>query len=90
VDEPRNPKVHLLYSLGLFAMGEYRGAAMESHAVVALGKTPDWPTVYGFYGNVDPYTTQLRKLEKYGPRQSVVAGRAFLARHSLPHDWPPG
>ena len=29
VDEPRNPRTHLLYSLGMFALGEYRGAAME-------------------------------------------------------------
>ena len=84
VDEPRNPKTHLLYSLGMFAMGEYRGAAMESHAVVALGKTPDWPTVYEFYGNVEPYTTQLRALEKYvHDNPSSPEGRFLLGFHYL-------
>jgi hypothetical protein len=65
VDEPRNPKTHLLYSLGMFATGEYGGAAMEAHAVIALGKTPDWPAVFQLYGNIEPYTTQLRTLETY-------------------------
>jgi tetratricopeptide (TPR) repeat protein len=65
IDDPRNPDVHLLLSLGLFAMGEYRGAAMEAHAVASLGKTPDWAKVYEIYGNADTYTDQLRALEKY-------------------------
>jgi hypothetical protein len=29
-----------------------------------MGKTPDWATVYGFYDKVEPFTTQLRTLEK--------------------------
>ena len=65
VDEPKSPTVHLLLVLGMFAVGEYRGAAMEAHTVVLLGKTPDWPTVYDFYGDLEPYTKQFRALEKY-------------------------
>ena len=84
VDEPRNPKTHLLYSLGMFALGEYRGAAMEAHAVVSLGKTPDWPTVYGVYGNLEAYTTQLRTLEKYvHDHPSSPEGRFLLGFHYL-------
>ena len=49
----------------MFATGEYRGAAMEAHAVALLGKTPDWSVVYDFYGDLEPYTKQLRALEKY-------------------------
>jgi hypothetical protein len=65
VDEPKNPDVHMLLSLGLFAVGQYRGAAAEAHAVVALGKIPDWPSVIAIYGNdVAAYTKQLRTLEK--------------------------
>ena len=60
VDNPRNPKVHLLLSLAMFATGEYRGAAMEAHAVGALGKVPDWATLYELYGSVEPYTNHLR------------------------------
>ena len=65
VDEPRNAKIHLLMSLGMFATGEYRGAAMEAHAAAALGKVPDWPEVFGIYGDANVYTEQLRALEKY-------------------------
>ena len=65
IDEPRNPDVHLLLSLGMFALGDYRGAAMEAHAVAALGQVPNWSKVYGIYGNVETYTNQLRALEKY-------------------------
>ena len=84
IDDPRNPSVHLLMSLGLFAVGEYRGAAMESHAVVALGKTPDWPALFGFYGNVKPYTEHLRALEKY-VRENPKApeGRFLLGFHYM-------
>ena len=60
VDDPKNPTVHLLLVLGMFATGEYRGAAMEAHAVALLGKTPGWSTVYEFYGDLEPYTKQLR------------------------------
>ena len=79
IDDPRNPDVHVLLMQGLFAIGEYRGAAMEAHAVVSLGKTPDWAKLYGLYGTVEPYTEQLRALEKYaGDKPSVAEGRFLL------------
>ena len=28
-------------------------------------QVPDWATLYGFYNNVDAYTTHLRALEKF-------------------------
>ena len=66
VDDPKSADAHLLLSLALFAAGQYRGAAMEAHAVVALGMTPDWAMVADIYNNnVDPYTTQLRALESF-------------------------
>ncbi|MEN6457748.1 MAG: hypothetical protein ABFC63_02360 [Thermoguttaceae bacterium] len=84
VDEPKNPKVHLLYSLGMFALGEYRGAAMEAHAVVSLGQTPDWAAIYAFYGSVEPYTNQLRTLEKYvRDHRKSPEGRFLLGYHYL-------
>ena len=87
VDDPRTQNVHVLAMLGLFAMGEYRGAAMEAHAVTALGKPPDWPKVYAFYGDINPYTEQLRKLEKWwrrqvGPRKPVPVGLPVLDARS--------
>ena len=69
----------MMLMLGMFAMHEYRGAAMEAHAVAALGPIPDWPTLYGIYGKVEPYTEQLRALEKFaeeagGGRRTLLAG----------------
>ena len=79
IDQPRNQNVHLLLMLGLFALGQYRPAAMEAHAVASLGKLPDWPTVYAIYGNVDTYTRQLRALEKFSIKNpSAVEGRFLL------------
>jgi tetratricopeptide (TPR) repeat protein len=84
IDDPRSPEVHTLLMLGLFAIGEYRGAAMEAHAVGALGKTPDWPKLYSFYGNVAPYTEQLRALEKYvGKNPAAPEGRFLLGYQYL-------
>jgi hypothetical protein len=66
IDDARNPDVHTLLMLGLFSVGEYRGAAMEAHAVISLGKTaPDWAKVFSYYGRVEPYTEHLRALEKF-------------------------
>ncbi len=64
VDAPQNAKVHELISLSLFALGKYRAAANEAHAAMALGPIADWSDVYGYYNNVDKYTTQLRALEE--------------------------
>ena len=79
IDDPRNPDVHVLLMQGLFAIGEYRGSAMEAHAVASLGKTPDWAKLYGLYGAVEPYTEQLRALEKYvHDKPSAAEGRFLL------------
>ena len=78
VDDPKNPTVHLLLVLGMFATGEYRGAAMEAHAVALLGKTPAWSVVYEFYGDLEPYTKQLRALEKYASEKPKQPEGRFL------------
>ena len=75
--------------LGLFAIGEYRGAAMEAHAVGSLGKTPDWPKIYSYYGNVAPYRSSC------GPWKStwqepLGAGRTLPARLPVLDGRPPG
>ena len=64
VESPQNAKVHELTSLALFASGEYRGAATEAHAALALGAPSDWSHLYAYYNDSDRYTEQLRKLEK--------------------------
>ncbi len=84
IDQPRDANVHLLLSMGLFALGNYRGAAMEAHAVAALGPIPDWNTVYGFYGDVETYTKQLRALETFvhnnpkAPEGQFLLGFVYL------------
>ena len=78
IDDPRNPDVHLLLTLGLFAVGEYRGAAMEAHAAASLGKMPDWAKVFTIYGKVEPYAEQLRALEKYVREHPKAAEGRFL------------
>jgi hypothetical protein len=78
IDDPRNPDVHVLLMLGLFAIGEYRGSAMEAHAVASLGKTPDWAKLCAIYGNVDPYTEHLRALEKSAREKPTAAEGRFL------------
>ena len=65
VDMPRDPKVHQMMSQALFALKDYRGAAIEAHVALELGLVIDWPTLYAFYGNIDAYTSQLRALETY-------------------------
>ena len=84
VESPQNPKAHELMSLSLFALGDYRGSAIEAHAALALGPAADWPTLYGYYGDDSKYTTQLRALEKYSKENPDAADAHFLrAYHNL-------
>jgi hypothetical protein len=79
VDNPRDPSVHMLLMLSMFAVGEYRGAAMEAHAVEAMDGKVDWPSLYAFYGNVDTYSKHLRALEQYVTKNPNAAdGRILL------------
>jgi len=54
-----------MMSQALFALKDYRGAAIEAHVALELGPVIDWPTLYAYYGNLDPYTSQLRVLETF-------------------------
>jgi tetratricopeptide (TPR) repeat protein len=65
VESPRNPKSAELMSLSSFASGDYRTAAAQARAALALGPPADWRTLYSYYGDDQAYTTQLRNLEKY-------------------------
>ena len=84
VEAPRNPEVHELASLALFALKDYRGATMEAHAALTLGPPIDWPTLYSYYENVDTYTNQLRALEKFvhdnpkAPEGHFLLGYQFI------------
>ncbi len=78
VDSPQNAKVHELISLCLFASGKYVPAANEAHAAMVLGPIADWSDLYGYYNNVDTYTTQLRALEKAATANPKDAADQFL------------
>jgi len=79
VEAPQNPKVHELASLALFALGDYRGAAIEAHAAMAFGPVADWAALSGHYGDAEAYTKQLRALEKYVGEHKSAADAHFLA-----------
>jgi hypothetical protein len=78
VDDPRNPRVHQLIALSLMALNDYRGAAMEAHAALALGAPSDWPTLFAVYGNEQTYTDQLRALERFVRENPNRADAHFL------------
>jgi hypothetical protein len=83
VDNPRDPNVHLLLSLSMFALGSYQGAAAEARAVAAMGAKVDWTSLIGFYNNnVGIYTSQLRALETYVAKNpSSTAARFLIGFH---------
>ena len=78
VESPRDVNIHLLMSLCLFALGDYRGAAMEARGLAAMGYIPDWATVYRFYGHAQPYTDQLRALENFAHDYPTALEGRFL------------
>jgi tetratricopeptide (TPR) repeat protein len=84
VDMPQEPRVHETMSLAMFALKNYRGAAMEAHAALALGSMIDWPTLYAYYGNLDTYSSQLRALEAFvRDNPKAPEGHFLLAYHYL-------
>ncbi len=60
---PGDPVVQEFKALVLFARGDYARAAAVLHAVLAVTRGMDWPTLIGLYPNVEAYTAQLRALE---------------------------
>jgi hypothetical protein len=79
IEDPRSSKPHELASLALFANGDYRGAAIEAHAALALGPASNWNTIAGYYGGPnEPFTTQLRSLEQYSAQNPTAADAQFL------------
>lgn len=84
IERPRDAKVHEVLALALFAAGEYRGAAMESHAAVALGPVSDWPTLFRYYNDLPTYEKQLGALGEYVRKNPAsLDARFLLAYHDL-------
>ena len=78
LDAPGNPRVHESISLALFALGNYPAAASEAHAAMAMGPIAQWKDLYGYYNDVNKYTTQLRALEKAAAAKPNSAAEHFL------------
>jgi len=81
---PRDPVVHEVRALNLFALGQYQQAAAGLNALLAAAPGMDWTTMAGLYGSVDDYSKQLRALESHCKANRDDAPAAFvLAYHYL-------
>jgi len=82
--QPTDAPMHEFRALALFALGNYADAASTIHSVLAIGPGWDWTTMSGLYPGPDPYTAQLRALERYvelNPRKAD--GQFLLAYHYM-------
>jgi tetratricopeptide (TPR) repeat protein len=80
---------HQFRALCLFALADYRNAAATLNAVLAVSPGWDWATMVGLYPNVETYTVQLRRLERYiddhpeaGDARFVLAYQYLTAGHT--------
>ena len=81
---PEDAAINEFRALCLFALGEYRQAAANIHAVLAAGPGWNWTTLISLYKNPKTYTDQLRQLESYVNSNPDAAGATFLlAYHYL-------
>jgi tetratricopeptide (TPR) repeat protein len=78
IESSHKAQIHELLSLALFASGEYDDASSAAHAVLAKGAVSDWNLLFGYYGDVDRYTEQLRALERYTIEHPESAAERFL------------
>jgi tetratricopeptide (TPR) repeat protein len=81
---PKDPVVHEVRALTLFALGDYKPAAAALNALLSSAPGMDWTTMSSLYGDADDYTAQLRKLEQYCKSDPKDPAAAFvLAYHYL-------
>jgi tetratricopeptide (TPR) repeat protein len=80
----KDPVIHEVRALALFAQADYKSAAATLNALLSMSPGMDWTTLSGLYGNTDDYTQQLRRLEaqcQSNPRDA--AAQFVLAYHYL-------
>lgn len=81
---PKDPVVHEVRALTLFALGEYGASAAALNSMLSSAPGMDWTTMSSLYGDADQYTVQLRKLEKFCKANPDDAASHFvLAYHYL-------
>ena len=75
---PKDPVVHELRALNLFALGDYNRAAAALNSLLASAPGMDWTTMSTLYSDTDVYTGQLRKLEDHLRKNPKDASGSFV------------
>ncbi len=77
---PNDPDLHEFRALTLFALGRDTESAAVLYSVLSVKPGWNWATLIGFYPDVDTFTAQLRKLERYcGEHPNEAPPRFVLA-----------
>ncbi|MDA0918155.1 MAG: tetratricopeptide repeat protein [Planctomycetota bacterium] len=76
-ETPRDAVVHEFRALILFATGDYKESAAALYSILSVGPGWDWTTMSGLYGDINNYTSQLRKLEDY-VRANAASGEGHF------------
>ncbi len=63
-------RVHEVLWLALMGLGDYRGAAIEAHAVDHFGVTPRWNDVAMKHEDQTRFAEQMKKLEQFVDRRN--------------------
>ncbi|MEO9593911.1 MULTISPECIES: tetratricopeptide repeat protein [Rhodopirellula] len=82
VESPNDGKLMLLYAQGLFAVGDYQGAAGAIHRAASLLNPEDWGYVvknYGKYYQGNGFVDQMKRLESF-LKSNPEAGYARFLR----------
>lgn len=84
IELPRDAQAHGLMSLCLFALKDYRGAAIEAHAAADLGPLPGSSAVITLYGNITAYNGHYEELVKFvRDNPKLPEGQFLLGYHDL-------
>jgi hypothetical protein len=84
IEMPRDAQTHGLMSLCLFALKDYRGAAMEAHAAADLGPLPSRSALLGYYGKTSTYSDQYEALMNFArDNPKSPEGQFLMGYHDL-------
>ena len=76
--QPKDPVIHEVRALALFAVGAYTPAAAALNSLLSTAPGMDWTTMSSLYGDVNDYTVQLRQLEAYCNEHPADAAAYFV------------
>ncbi len=75
---PNDANAHEFRAVTLFALGLYKEAATVLYTVLTAGPGWDWTTLISLYPGVEPYTDQLRNLEKSSTEHPTDTSSRFV------------